>query len=454
MESTKKVATFIAETQYTHIPNEVVNIAKEAILDCLGVTIAGSNESLIRIMAEHVKRMKAVEEAGVIGGGFRTSADLSAWINGTASHALDYDDTFPTMAGYNFHPTVPILAAVLALGEKFNASGCDLLTAYIVGIEVESRVGGAIGRHNSEIGWHPTPVVGTMGAVAASANMLKLDIQQTQRALGIAGSLAGGLLQNFGTMTKPLHAGNSAKNGIVAALLAEKGITANENILEGDLGFCTIFSGGKVKGLENKEHDLGESWHIASPGLSLKAYPCCRSTHSSIDACIYLRNVVGVDSGQIVKIICKISPRHTNLARFHRPKSAYEGKFSIPYCIAVALLRGKVLLEDFTGEKVADPEAQALLSKVDYIYPEEYTKDPMNLSQEIAIKLANGAEYSCKIDAPKGDPQNPMTDEELSAKFKDCARFSLCQTKIDRVLEMANKLESLDNVSELMEMIT
>ena len=349
---------------------------------------------------------------------------------------------------------MPILAAVLALGEKLNASGCDLLTAYIVGIEVESRVGAAIGRHNSEIGWHPTPVIGTMGAVAASANMLKLDIQHTQRALGMAGSLAGGLVQNFGTMTKPLHAGNAAKNGIVAALFAMRGITANENILEGDLGFCGIFSGGKVKGLENKEHDLGESWHIASTGLSLKAYPCCRSTHSSIDACLHLRNVVGIDASQVVKIICKTSPRHTNLARFHRPKSGYEGKFSIPYCIAVALLRGKVLLEDFTDEKVADPETQALLSKVDYVYPEEYTKAPMTLSQEIVVKLANGAEYSRRVDAPKGDPQNPMTEEQRSVKFRDCVRLSLSETKIEKVLEMVNKLESLNNSVELMKMVT
>ena len=454
MKATEKVSNFIVETNYKHLPQQAIHIAKRAILDCMGVAITGSSEPGPKILAGYVRRVGASPEAGVVCGGFQTSADLSAWVNGTASHALDYDDTFPNAAGYNFHPSVPILPAVLALGEKLGASGRDVLTAYIVGIEVEARIGAAIGPSNSRIGWHPTPVLGTMGAVAGSANILKLNAGQARMALGIASSLTGGLIQNFGTMTKPLHAGNSARNGVVAAFLAQNGFTANENIMEGDFGFCSIFSGGNVKGIESNEQDLGETWHIISPGMSLKPYPCCRSTHSSIDACLYLKNVMRVDAGQIVKITCKTSPDHPKLARFHRPQNAYEGKFSIPYCIATALLRGKISLEDFTDEKVTDPKTQALLSKVDFEYPDEYLKDTMNLTQEVVVKLSNGAEYSYKVDVPKGEPQNPMADEELSAKFIDCARLSLPQTEIEKVLKMVNKLESLENISELMKIMT
>jgi len=451
---TEKLAKFIAETDFEYIPKEAVHVAKKAILDWVGVTIAGANEPVARILAEQVKRMGAIGEAGVICRAFRTSTDLAAWVNGTASHALDYDDTFPNAAGYNFHPTVPILSAVLALAEKMSVSGKDVLTAYIVGIEVESRIGASMGRYSSEIGWHPTPVIGTMGAVAASANILKLNMQRVRMALGIASSLSSGLLQNFGTMTKPLHAGNSAKNGIVAALLAKNGFTGNESIMERNFGFCSMFSGGKVNGLGKNEQDLGKTWHIISPGISFKPYPCCRSTHSSIDASLYLRNAPGFDASQVVKIICKTSPQHLKLARFHRPKSAYEGKFSIPYCIAAALLSGKVLLGDFAEEKVSDPEAQALLSKVEFLHPGEYHEDPMSLAQEVVLKLSNGAEYACRVDTPKGDPQNPMTEDELSMKFKDCARMSLPQIEIEKVLEMLGKLESLDNISELMKTIT
>jgi 2-methylcitrate dehydratase PrpD len=452
--ATERLARFIAETNYGNIPGEAVRIAKRAILDWVGVTLGGFNEPSARIVSEQVKRMKAVGESGVICKAFQTSADLAAWVNGTASHALDYDDTFANEAGFNFHPTVTLLSAVLALGEKVKASGREILAAYIVGIEAETRIGAAMGRINSETGWHPTPVVGTIGAVAASANILRLNVDQTLMALGTACSLAGGLLQNFGTMTKPLHAGNSARNGVVAALLAQNGFTGNESIMEGNLGFCSMFSAGKVSGMEDKEEGLGKTWRIVTPGMSTKPYPCCRSTHSSIDASLHLRNVQGVDAGEIVKILCKTSPQHTRLARFHKPKSAYEGKFSIPYCIAAALLRGKILLEDFTEEKVADREAQALLSKVEFQYPQEYKENPMALTGEVAVTLANGAEYSRKIDVPKGDASNPMTDEELSEKFQDCAQLVLHQAEIEKVLGILQSLESLTDIAELMNVIT
>lgn len=420
----------------------------------MGVTIAGSCEPVAQIATRYSKQLSAAGEAGVIGGSFRTSTELAAWVNGIAGHALDYDDTFPPAVGYSFHPTAPVLPAVLALGEKRNSTGRDVLAAYIVGVEVESRIGAAIGRYNSEIGWHPTPVVGTVGSVAACANILKLNDWQVRMALGIAGSLISGLSQNFGTMTKPLHAGSAAKNGILATLLAQDGFTANESIMGGELGFCSMFSGGKVKGLENNEQDLGESWHIVSPGISFKAYPSCRSTHSSIDASIYLRNVAGINADQVAKIICKANPRNPQLARLRRPKSGSEAKFSIPYCIAVALLRGKVSLEDFTDEKVADAEAQALLSKVEHLYPAEYKKFPLSLTQEVVVKLDNGAEFSYKVDMPKGGLGNPMTDEELSAKFVDCARLLLPQAVINKIIEMVNNLESLDNISKLMDILT
>jgi 2-methylcitrate dehydratase PrpD len=451
---TEKIAQFIVETSYEDIPGEAARVAKRAILDWIGVTLAGSNEPVTRILFEQVRGMKAIAEAGVISKGVQTSADLAAWVNGAASHALDYDDTFANESGFNFHPTVTLLSAVLALGEREKAAGREILTAYIVGIETETRIGAAIGRITSETGWHPTPVVGTIGAVAASANLLRLSTEQTLMALGIASSLAGGLLQNFGTMTKPLHAGNSARNGVVAALLAQTGFTGNESIMEGNLGFCSMFTAGKVSGMENKEQDLGKDWRIVTPGMSTKPYPCCRSTHSSIDASLYLRNTQGIDAGKIVKITCKTSPQHTRLARFHKPKSAYEGKFSIPYCIAAALLRGKILLEDFTEEKVAAPEAQALLSKVEFEYPQEYKENPMALTGEVVVSLANGAEYSHKIDVPKGDASNPMTDEELSAKFQDCTHRVLHEKDVEKVAGMIHHLESLGNVSDLMKTIT
>lgn len=452
--TTEKIAKFVAEADYGNIPEEARQAAKSAILDWVGVAVAGYREPGVQITKKYTNHLSATGEAGIIGGAFRTSAELAALVNGAAGHALDYDDTFPSSAGYNFHPTAPILPAVLALGQKCNSPGTDVLAAYIVGIEVESRIGAAIGRYSSKVGWHPTPVVGTIGAAAACASLLKLSDWQAQMAFGVAGSLASGLLRNFGTMAKPLHAGSAARNGVVATLLAQDGFTANEGVLEEEGGFCSIFTGGKVKGLGNNEQDLGENWHIVSPGMSFKPYPCCRSTHSSIDASVHLRNTLGIKADQAVKIICKTSPRHPQLARFHRPKSGNEGKFSIPYCIAIALLKGKVSLEDFTDEKVADIEAQALLSKVDYLYPAEYKKSPLSLAQEVVVKLNNGAEYSHRVDVPKGDPENPISEKELSAKFIDCARLSFPQKVIEKVLQMITNLESLGNIAKLMDILS
>jgi 2-methylcitrate dehydratase PrpD len=449
-----RLVNFITDTGYKNLPEEARQAAKNAIVDWVGVAIAGASEPAARIAASYARRREAIDEAGVIGGAFRTSAELAAWVNGTAGHALDFDDTFPNSTGYNFHPTAPVLPAVLALGQRCNSPGVAIITAYVAGIEVESRVGAAVGRYNSEIGWHPTPVVGTIGAAAACANILRLNGRQARAALGIAGSLTGGLVRNFGTMTKPLHAGNATRNGVVAALLAKDGFTANDSIMEGENGFCSIFSGGRVTELGDITQDLGERWHIVSPGMSFKAYPCCRSTHSSIDASFHLRNRLGLDSNQVAEIICKTSPWHTQLARFHRPKSGKEGKFSIPYCIATALLRGKISLGDFTNEKVADGEVQALLSKVKYLYPVEYRKCPSSLAQELVVKFNNGAEYSHKVDLPKGEPANPMTDEELLVKFIDCASLLLPQVVIEQVRDTMTSLESLDDISKLIDILT
>jgi 2-methylcitrate dehydratase PrpD len=453
-ETNEKTARFIAGSTFEAIPKKAVDLAKDAILDWMGVTIAGSCEPAVNILTEQVKQWGGANEAGVIGRAFRTTAPLAAWVNGTASHAIDYDDTFSNAAGYNFHPTVPILPAVLALSEKCKTSAKAALAAYIVGIEVESRVGAAMGRFSSEMGWHPTPVIGTIGAVAASANLLGLNAEQVRMALGIAGSYSSGFVKNFGTMTKPLHAGNAAKNGVIAALLAQNGFTGTEKVLEGDTGFCSMFSGKKSSGPGQYDRDLGEAWHIITPGIALKAYPCCRSTHSSIDASLYLRNVMHIDPNRVVKITCITHPQHTKLARFHKPGSAYEGKFSIPYCIAVALLRGKVVLEDFTEGKVTAPEAQELLARVEFLYPEKYMNVPMTLTQEVVVKLDNGEEYSYEVPGPKGDPENPMSHEELAAKFIDCTRSYFSEGEIDKMLKMIGSLESLDDMSQLMDMVT
>jgi 2-methylcitrate dehydratase PrpD len=231
-------------------------------------------------------------------------------------------------------------------------------------------------------------------------------------------------------------------------------MTGSEVALEGRLGFCGLFSGGRVSGIGPHDEDLGRLWHIVSPGLSLKAYPCCRSTHSAIDAAIALRERVGGIPDGIVKIVCRTSPHHTKLARFHDPKSPYEAKFSIRYCIASALLRGTVTLDDFTEERAASPVVRSLLSKVEFDYPDEYLKDPMGLTQEVVITLADGSEHACIIRMPKGDSDNPMSREDVVTKFRGCAGACLSADATAHVLEIVDHLESEQDISRLSRLLT
>lgn len=451
---TERMAEFIAGTEYGDIPGGVVEVAKEGFIDYLGVALAGSGEPASKMLAEYVKELNASSEATVFCKGFKTAASLAAWVNGTMAHALDYDDCFANVVRYNLHPSVPILAAVLALGEKYKASGRDILAAYIVGLEIEYRLGAAIGQSVSGMGWHPTPVLGTIAAAAASTRILKLNTGQTRMALGIAASLAGGLMRNIGTNTKAMHAGNAARNGVEAALLAEIGFTSNQEIFDGDFSFCNLFSGGKINDPGDTDADLGDVWDTMSLGLAFKLYPSCRSTNSSVDAILYLREKFGINADQVAQIICKTSPVNTGIAKFHEPKTGYEGKFSMTYCIARALLDGKLTLGDFVDERVEDSKARELMSRVTFVHTEGGGAGVVDLGAEITLKLKDGKEYSHGVALPKGEPENPMTDEGIYNKFRDCAGLVLPPDEVERVLEFGQHLDELADVTKLMAMVS
>jgi 2-methylcitrate dehydratase PrpD len=295
---TVRVAQFIADVRYEDIPSDAVVAAKHGVVDWLGVAIEGASEPVVTIIARYAKGLAAGMEASGICQGFMTTVELAALINGAMGHALDFDATFANAVRYNIHPTTCILPAALAVAERLGLSGSDLLLSYLVGIETTYRVGAAIGQSLPAIGWYPTPVLGTIGAAAACAKALRLDVTQTRSALGIASSLAGGLKKNVETMTKTMHAGNAARNGVIAATLAQGGLTGNQSVLDGEIGFCEVYSGGRVAGMMNMEEDLGREWWILSRGLGFKPYPCCRATHPAIDAILHLREKHGFTAGR------------------------------------------------------------------------------------------------------------------------------------------------------------
>ncbi len=290
--NTARIAGFIVDAAYEDIPSEAVIIAKQGVLDWLGVAIAGASEPVVAIIAQYAKGLAAKMEASGICQGFMTTAELASLINGSMGHALDFDDTFANSARYNIHPTTCILPAALAVVERLKLSGRDLLLSYVAGMETTYRVGAAIGQTIPAIGWYPTPILGTIGAAAACAKALRLDASRARSALGIASSLASGLKKNVETMTKTMHAGNAARNGVIAATLAQGGFTGNQSVLDGKTSFCEVYSGGRVSDMVPVD-DLGKEWWIVSTGLGFKPDPCCRATHPTIDATLYLKRRYG-----------------------------------------------------------------------------------------------------------------------------------------------------------------
>ena len=449
MGTTEQIAEFVVETSYNSIPGEAVKRAKDAIMDGLGVTLAGTIEPVSRIITEYVKEMGSAPQAGVIGCGFRSSAPHAALANGTMAHALDYDDVLSLMTG---HPTVPVLPVVLALGEVQHSSGKDVLGAYILGVEVEARLGAGIGRRHYAVGWHSTATLGTLGAAAAAAKIMGLNVTETRVALGIAASKAGGLRQNFGTMTKPFHAGNAARNGIIAAMLAQKGFTADESILESQFGFCVVLGGEGEYDLERMTESLGKQFAIVEPGLDMKPYPCCRFTHRCIDAMLHIVEEHHPVAEEVVEIECQTGPATANILIHHQPKTPLEGKFSMEYCMARALMDGEMKIAQFDKEKVLEPGAQELLQKVKYVHPER--EEGQRAPEVVTVRLSDGRQYSQEVLFAKGSPEQPMSAEELIDKYRDCALVVLPEEAVERSLELVAHLDKLKDITELTDLLT
>jgi 2-methylcitrate dehydratase PrpD len=345
------------------------------------------------------------------------------------------------------HPSAPLLPAVLAVAEKTGASGKDVILAFVVGLEVECKVGSAIGAGHYARGWHPTATLGTLGAAAACAKLLRSDVAATRATLGIATSLAGGTRQNFGTMSKPLHAGIAARNGVMAASLAAKGFTADASIIEAPLGFLHLFGVGD-QDAEKAVASLGEPFDIISPGISVKLYPCCYATHRAVDAALQLHKETDIEPRRIARVEVRVSRGTAIPLIHHRPQTGLEGKFSMEYCLAAALLDGRINLASFSDEAVQRPQAQELLRRVEMVEGEQ--GQPIVGPATVTVILDEGSQHTRHVETPRGEPKAPLTWEELVAKYKDCAGGILPDAAIARSVAIIADLEAATDVGELM----
>ncbi len=453
MEVTETLARFVVNTNLAQIPLEAREIGKRAILDCLGVALGGSRDPLARIMTEFLKETGGHPRASVWGKKFKTSSPLAALANGAFGHALDYDDINRTLRG---HPTVPVLPAAMAVGEEKKAPGKEVLEAYLIGFELEAKLGAGLNPHLFEGGWHPTAVLGVMGAAAASAKLLKLSPEKVGFALGIAASLASGLRQNFGTMTKPLHAGQAAKNGVIAAKLAQRGYTADSGIVEGKLGYAHGFAGPGKYDLAKIVANLGGPFDIVSPGVGLKRYPSCARTHPAIDAMLEMATHNSILAEDVESIQCSGSYTTPQMLIHSRPRTALEGKFSMEFCMALALLERKVELPQFKDGKVQDPKIQRIIEKTTFaIRPDLSTiENSGNPSTTVKIFMKDGRSFTKTVDEAKGTSGNPLTPEEVRNKYRQCVKGIQPKREAEKTIEIVENLETLKKITTLTDLLS
>jgi 2-methylcitrate dehydratase PrpD len=434
------IAERIGAIHYEELPPDAVHWAKAAILDTVGVTLAGAAEPCAQI----VERVLGVGQAGgecLIFGTARRAAPLdAALVNGTAAHALDFDDVSNSLGG---HPSAPILPALFALGEVLDCTGRDFIAAYVAGFETETRIGRGVHFHHYEKGWHPTATLGVFGAAAACCHLLGLDRPKTAQALAIAASLASGIKANFGTMTKPLHVGHTARNGLFAALLARDGFTANAAALEHKQGFLLVFNGAGTFDAEIILRDWGQPYDIVRPGLGVKQHPCCGSTHPAIDALLLLRAAHEIAPERVARIDSWTHPRRLAHTDRPDPQSGLDAKFSVQYCLARALLHGRIMLEHFEGEAFRDPAAQALMRRVHAEpHPEMGDASDEHLGAEVRITFEDGKTIAQRVGAALGrGPDNPLPEDALAAKFADCAGRALPSAQVERVQRLLFQLD-------------
>jgi 2-methylcitrate dehydratase PrpD len=444
VEITRELARFVACTSTDAIGEAARERARRAVVDTLGVMLAGSREEAARAVTALVARDGGCEEATVLGASIRAPAAASALANGTACHALDYDDVTVNMRG---HPSAPLFPALLALSEKLGCSGRELLDAFVLGFEVECKLGRAIGEPHYSLGWHATSTLGTIGAAAACSRLMRLDQERSRAAIAIAASLASGLQQNFGTMTKPLHAGWAAHNGIRAATLAQEGLTADAQALEGASGFLRAMSGGAVVDPSAAVHGLGDPWEIISPGIGVKLYPCCYATHRAIDAAREVRDKLTDE--ELTGIEVTVSPG-TLLPLIRRmPETSLEAKFSLEYCVAEALLEGRVNLESFAGDRASRPAVRRLMERVRVKEDGPPAQFPIGGVAEVRAWTPGGATTAARVEIPRGDPLNPLSWEELCTKFRECASRALPPERIEPLLSLVAQIDDMADVREL-----
>jgi 2-methylcitrate dehydratase PrpD len=446
----QQIAELAAGLRYEDLPQEVRERAANLVLDLLGSMIGSKEVESSTIAAQVALELGGPEESTVIGYGRKVAAPHAAFANAVQGYAFDFADDHNES---NAHPSVATIPASLAVGEQLRARGREVIEAIVLGNEVVCRLGSAFLGKTYYQGFHPSSTCGTFGAAVSAAKLLKLDVEQTVHAQGIAGSQVGGLMawNTSGSYTKRLQAGHPAMVGIISARMAQKGFDGPPEIIEGQDGFLQAYSYQRQYDTSLITEGLGKEWTFANS--STKVYPCCRYSAGHLDACLDIVAKHHPDWRRIQHILIRSSDYTIRLLAMPRkrdPQNVVDTQFSMPWQAAIAFIDGKIDVDTFTQKNVHRPDVRELMTKVDWEVDEEFERRyPEHYSCAVTVTMEDGTAYTSVIDDPKGDYRNPVTQEQLENKFRVLARRELDDERVENVIALVKDLHEVEDIGDL-----
>jgi 2-methylcitrate dehydratase PrpD len=438
---TSGLADFASGLSAADVPAQGMDLVNFAVLDSIGCALAAATSPERERVLAWASRLGTAPDSTVIGpSAHRLPAALAAMVNATAAHALDLDDVSPTMN----HPSACLVPALLAVGERIGSSGRDLQLGYVAGFEVCARLCRILNPEHYHDGWHTTGTVNTLGVAAAVGRLLGLTTTQLRMALGIAAASASGLRKNFGSMVKPLHAGNAAFHGVAAAELAADGFTADADVLDGRLGYLDVFGRGREL-VVTPSAEL----ELLTSGITFKRFACCGALHTAIDGLLDIMDGSGIRGADIARITCSVNTRAAQILVYDHAETPAQGRFCVQYSLAVAGLDGAAGPEQYADGRVQSHDVQELSARVQVAVDEALPTGYATFPSIVAVETRDGRRAERRVDVAIGEPGRPFSRAEMTAKFRTCAGSVLLAAPIDRITETVLALGDVGNVRDV-----
>jgi 2-methylcitrate dehydratase PrpD len=442
MGTTSELVQFLMRTRFEDFSQEVVARGTELMIDFIGGALGGSQTEVGKIFAEYLQEKKAKPEARVIGNPFKTTAAYASYLNGSFNHATELE----SVSQHTAPNPLAAIAASLAMGEKMALSGKEVLEGFILGFEIQGRVGGPSLGGVSKKG--RISIFNHLGATAAASKLAKLDGRETRMALGIALFQAGGLIANVGTMAHVLELAVAGRDGIEAAELAKRGFTSHPDIIETPQGFCDALIEEGTYDLEKMTKDLGQTFQIVDPGISIKKYPCCYRSHRALDALFDILEEHPISYGEIERVTVDLNLYDSYLMKFPHPETGEEAKFSYPHILGTAILKSKVWLDSFTDQSARDPRYEEARKRIEVVVHQDWPAGRVDARTPVTVRLKDGRSFSKEV----ATPRQPTTDQLLD-RYREAADGILTQDQTERSLDLLLALARLKNISKVMNLL-